>query len=323
MLGPDLDATALPKAPLVAAGVLSTIISVWQRRIGSISFAPPHSGRRLEMSISVVQRREKILAILNKTGRVSVESLARSLSTAKPTIRRDLRALGAAKRVRLVHGGALPPLDKDDSFFARQIRNAEEKRVIGRLAADLVKDGDTILIDSGSTSANIVPFLRDRHNVTMITYSTRLAHEVDASSLSIILIGGNYRPSRMDTVGPLAVAILGRVHGYTAFIGADGVDMRVGLTALEVESAAIDGIAARNAARTVLVADHTKFGRKSTFTVVDFDAISVVVTDILPPPEWLEFFSARGISLVVPPDSASAPQNVSRGGRRHKRPQTR
>jgi len=252
------------------------------------------------MSASASRRREKILLHILQNGHVSVKSLAASFGMSEPTIRRDLRALAAADQVKLVHGGAEMALDRNPSFRARSMYHAEAKRSIGKLAADLVKDGDTILLDSGSTCANIVPFLKHKHNVTIITHSARLALEVDVPSISVVLIGGHYRQHWMDTVGPLAAADLDRLHGYIAFIGADGMSMKFGLTAAEVETAHVNSLAARGALRTVLVVDHTKFAQTSVFKVAGFEVISDVVTDIQPSREWLDFFADRKIRVITP-----------------------
>lgn len=252
------------------------------------------------MSASATQRRERILMSILQNGEVSVKALAASLGTSEPTIRRDLRALAASNQVKLFHGGAVLASEKDPSFRSRARLNAEAKSVIGRLAAGLVSDGDTILLDSGSTCAHILPYLRDKHNVTIITHSARLALDVDIPSFSVILIGGHYRPHRMDTVGPLACADLDRLRGYTAFIGADGLDMEFGLAATEAESAHVNGLAARNAARTVLVVDRTKFTQMSVFKVAGFEDVSDVVTDAPPSSDWVDFFTARGIRVITP-----------------------
>jgi DeoR/GlpR family transcriptional regulator of sugar metabolism len=258
------------------------------------------------MSASARQRREKILACIRQNSQVSVKALAASLVASEPTIRRDLRALAAQGHVMLVYGGATLTPEKDNSFRSRSQQNIEAKKTIGRLAAGFVKDGDTILLDSGSTTASMLPFLKSSRGLTIITHSARLALEIEVPTASVILIGGAYRQHLMDTVGPLAAANFEHLRGYTAFIGASGMDKEFGLTATEAESAHINSLTVRNAARTILLVDYTKFTKSCVFKVAGFESISAVVCDQPPPPDWRDFFASRGIPVVSP----SSPQHT-------------
>jgi DeoR/GlpR family transcriptional regulator of sugar metabolism len=107
----------------------------------------------------------------------------------------------------------------------------------------------------------------------------------------------------MDTVGPMATAALERLRGYQAFVGADGLAVDFGLTAVDIESAHMFGLAVRNARQAVLVADHSKFDAPSLHKIVDWEAISTVVTDTKPSQQWLDFFAGRGTKIVFPEDS--------------------
>jgi DeoR/GlpR family transcriptional regulator of sugar metabolism len=114
------------------------------------------------------------------------------------------------------------------------------------------------------------------------------------------MIGGEYRPDRMDTVGPMAIAALNTVRGYVAFIGADGVSMDFGPSASDVESAHLHRQVIQNATATVLVADPSKFGNPSMFQIVEWSRINRVVTDQQPNPEWTAFFRERQIRVIYP-----------------------
>ena len=257
-------------------------------------------GRGAQMSASTRQRRERILSRVYETGHVAVRELAVSLAVSEATVRRDLRALAGENTVQLVHGGASLVRPYDFSFNSKLTRNMEAKRIIGRLAAELVADGDTIFLDSGTTCFQMAPFLKGRRGLKVIANSARLALELDTPGLDVILVGGQYRPERMDTIGPLAVGMLEQLRGYVAFIGADGLSMDFGLTASDIESAHLYRMATRNAREVVLVADHSKFVSPSLFKIVDFDAISRVVTDKALPAQWADFFSGRGIRTIAP-----------------------
>ena len=135
----------------------------------------------------------------------------------------------------------------------------------------------------------------------MIANSIRLAEELAAiPDVNVIMLGGQYRSDRMDTVGPLAMEAMEQLRGYKAFIGADGVSMDFGPAANDIESSHLYRLAVRHARETILVLDHTKFEVPSLYKIVEWEAISTVVTDRLPPPEWIRFFEDKKVALVAP-----------------------
>ena len=246
------------------------------------------------------QRHEKILAAIFEQRHVTARDLAVDMSVSEATVRRDLKALAGRGEVQLVYGGATLRRPSDYSFRSKGERNVDAKQVIGRLAADLVGDDGQIFLDSGTTCFGMVPFLKTRQRLSIICSSARLALELDVPGISVLLLGGQYRPDRMDTVGPLATATLDQLRGYVCFIGADGVDREFGPAAVDIESAELNRRAVRNARQTVLLVDHTKFAAASLFKVVDWSSVSRLVTDRLPTPEWMDFLSARGIQVDYP-----------------------
>jgi len=266
------------------------------------------------MSSSTRQRRERILNEVYETGHVSVSNLAAACAVSEATVRRDLRSLARTHPIELVYGGASLVRSCDFSFRSKSMRNIEAKKIIGRLAADLVEDGDTIFLDSGTTCFEMAPFLKRRRSLSVIVNSARLAMELDAPGLNVILLGGKYRPERMDTIGPIAISTLDQLRGYLAFIGADGLSMNFGLTASDIDSASLYRLAVRNAGKTVLVADNSKFVSPSLFKIVDFEAISKVVTEKPPGDEWTRFFASRGIELICQSQGIPQGQKGASGG---------
>jgi DeoR/GlpR family transcriptional regulator of sugar metabolism len=250
------------------------------------------------MSPTTQKRREVILARLLAQGHVAVKDLAEEMDSSASTVRRDLRALADEGRLELVHGGAVLARSKDFSFDSKSERNVPAKRAIGKRAAGLVADGDQILIDSGTTCFEMVPFLKARRGLSVIVNSVRHAIELNGPGQKVILLGGQYRPDRMDAVGPMAAASLDRLRGYTAFVGVDGLSMEFGLSAGDIESAELFGLAIRNAREAILLADHSKFLAPSLCKIMDFEAISRVVTDRRPTPAWMEYFESLGIDVL-------------------------
>lgn len=254
------------------------------------------------MSLSTKQRREQILSRIYEDGHVEVKTLAVLMAVSEATVRRDLRSLADERQLELVYGGAMLPRSGDFSFRSKSQRNIEAKRTIGRLAAGLIPDHETIFIDSGTTSFEMAPYLRRRRGLKVILNSVRLAAELGGGEgLDLIIIGGQYRADRMDTIGPLATSALDQLRGYVAFIGADGLSVDFGVTASDIDSAHLHRLAIQNARETVLLVDHSKLLVPSLYKIADLSAVNRVVTDKEPPRQWVEYFEERGIEVIYPP----------------------
>ena len=260
----------------------------------------PLRGGGFEMTTSTEERKDQILSRLYASGHVRVKDLSDELGVSEATVRRDLHALAEEHKIDLVYGGATVRRNAEFSFRAKAMRNVEAKRIVGELAARMVADGDSIFLDSGTTCFAMAAHLKQRRELAIIANSSGLAMEFETPGISVIMLGGVYRPDRMDTVGAMAMNSLEMLRGYTAFIGADGLSMDFGLTASDIESAHLYGVAVKNAQKTVLVADHEKFASPSLYKIVGFEGISRVVTDVRPGPEWMEFLGARGIEVTYP-----------------------
>jgi DeoR family fructose operon transcriptional repressor len=265
------------------------------------------------MNTSSSQRRERILTELLERRHVLARDLALRIGVSEATVRRDLRGLAAGGQVELVYGGATLRRASDFSFHSKATRNTEAKRAIGRLAAGLVQDQDHIFLDSGTTCFEMAAFLKRKRGLSVIVNSARLAMELDAPGLSVIMVGGQYRPDRMDFVGPLAMSILNQLRGYVCFIGADGLHMDFGPAAADIESASLYRQAALNARQTVLLVDHGKFTAASLFKIVDWERISTVVTDQVPNGDWGEFFRSRGIEVTCGSGGPPVPAEAGTG----------
>ena len=255
------------------------------------------------MSQATEERRKQIMAQLFDRKHVTVKELAASMAVSGATVRRDLKALADEDELLLVHGGATLHRQRDFSFRAKQLRAVDEKRVIGRLAASLVRDGDQVFLDSGTTCSEMVPYLKRLNGATVLTNSARLALELNAPGLSVFLIGGEYRPDRMDTVGPMAMRALNQVRGYVAFIGADGLSMDFGPSASDVDSAHLHRTVVENAREAVLLVDTSKFGGASLFQIFDWSRITRIVTDGEPDDPWKRFLEQHNIEVIYPEET--------------------
>jgi DeoR family transcriptional regulator, aga operon transcriptional repressor len=252
------------------------------------------------MSPASSQRRDQIMTELLQKKHVSVRYLAAGMSVSEATVRRDLRVLSEQKGIRLIHGGATLSPQMDYSFHAKSQRAPSAKQIIGELAIALVREGDHLFVDSGTTCFQMAPGLRMFEKLTVIAASVRLAMELNAPGVEVILLGGQFRPARMDTVGPLALSAIEQLRGYTAFFGADGLSADFGPSASDMESAHLHQVVVRNARESVLLVDDTKFCQPSLYRITCWDQIHKVVTNSEPSAEWLGFFDREQIEVIYP-----------------------
>ena len=197
------------------------------------------------MSLSFEKRKKKIMECLNKEGKVEVQALADELGVSTETIRRDLERLDQEGKLKKVYGGAVKvradafelPFDK------KTLINAKEKAAIGRRAAALVKDGDTIMIGNGTSTLEVVRNLHSHPNVTIVTHSTPvLLLAMEMFPGRIIFVGGEVNRHQRSVSGPLSELVLNRLRVNKAFISAGGVSLVDGITDYEISEANISRI---------------------------------------------------------------------------------
>ena len=252
------------------------------------------------MTSTIQQRRETVMSHVYQHSHVSVRNLAENLGVSEATIRRDLHGLADEGLLELTHGGASVVHTTDYSFISKSMRNVNAKRIIAKLACELISDGEQIFLDSGTTCFEMTPFLRSKRGLSVIISSVRTAQELHSPGVNVLLLGGQYRPDRMDTVGPIAFEVLKRFRGYRAFLGADGLGTDSGLTSVDIDSANIFTQAARNAKELVLLADSSKFDNPSLHKITDFTPVSTVITEKKPSPEWVRFFNEKNVKILYP-----------------------
>ena len=252
-----------------------------------------------------IERRNEILAILQKEQRVLVSELSQKYDVTDETIRRDLEKLESEGYVKRTYGGAV--LNKNTSMDMplriREKTNRREKQIIARLVAKQVEEGDSIMLDSSSTSLMIARELKEMNKLTVVTNSVEVLIELTGhAGIQVISTGGTLRDSSLSLVGTAAQRIL---HGYNvdkAIVSCKGIDMEKGIT----DSSDVEGDmknAMRSCAkRTILAADSSKFGHVSFVRFMELGRGDTVVTDRLPHEEWRQFMEERGVELLTEDD---------------------
>jgi DeoR family transcriptional regulator of aga operon len=223
------------------------------------------------------ERQRAILKTLDQDGRVLVVDLAKHFQTSAVTIRKDLGGLHAKGRIQRTHGGALRVLGHP--ALQEKEKHRKEKLQIAAAAARMVKAGQVVILDSGTTTTAIARAMRKLQNVTIITNAVNIAVELSGFNLDVILTGGNLRKNAFSLVGPIAEGALRRLSADVLFLGVDGFDVEYGLTTPNLLEAKVNRTMMDVAKVVVAVCDSSKFGKRSLSLIDRPSAIRHVITD--------------------------------------------
>ncbi|MEM7113086.1 MAG: substrate-binding domain-containing protein [Chloroflexota bacterium] len=231
------------------------------------------------------ERRQAILRILKEQAGIKAVDLSALLDVSIGTIRNDLNALQAENRVRRVRGGAvLVEEEKSETAVggngADPVANAAAKKRIARRAAEMVRDGDAIWLDAGTTVQSLIPFLAERERLTVVTNGLRIALQLaEQSEHTVLLIGGRVGRDGFYTVGTGSEQLLETVNIRTAFISGVGFTVSAGLTVLEYEDARLKARVLETAENVVALVDASKIGKRGFAPVASFGQLSHLLTD--------------------------------------------
>lgn len=254
------------------------------------------------MSLTYEERRHTILSQLDLEGKVQVHSLAERFGVTTETIRRDLDRLEKEGRLRKVYGGAvrIRAEVEEPTFVKRSLMNPLDKQAIGRLAASLIQDGETVILDNGTTTLEIMRQLKDRSHVTVITNSVPILNcALEQFQGKIIFTGGEVTAAYQASVGITAHELLGQFKVNKAFISAGGLSLPGGITDYHLEEALISRKMMERAEESILVADHSKFGVTTFAQIAPMEQISMVLTDSGCSKEWKDTFARLDIELLI------------------------
>lgn len=253
-----------------------------------------------------IERQGKIVELVHETGRVSIPEICAMFEISEMTARRDLNELDRQGLLRRVHGGAIENLGRsyEPSFQTRTIKNQEAKKAIGLKAAELIFDGDSIALDVGTTTLEIVPGLREKRNLTIITSCLQIAAKiVEQISLEVdarlIITGGIVRPRELSMVGHIPEHVYQDLHVDKAFIGIGGISLQDGLTEYNIEDTQIKKMLISSAREKIVVADGAKFGVTTFASVARLTEIDKIVTDKSAPADMIEQIRKLGVEVIV------------------------
>ena len=248
------------------------------------------------------ERQRAILEILSREGRVRVVDLATQLRTSQVTIRKDLETLHAKGRIHRTHGGALTTSSnalEDPTLREKEKLHHKEKLQIAAAAAEMVSDGQVIILDSGTTTTAIARALPNFKNLTIITNAVNIAVELSRSPIEVILTGGNVRRNSFSLVGPLAEETLHRLSADIFFLGVDGFDVDFGLTTPNLLEAKVNRAMMGIAKITVAVCDSSKFGKRSLSLLGPPSSVHRVITDRGIRKSDLDMLTKAGVEVIA------------------------
>ena len=251
------------------------------------------------------ERQKQILELLQKQGSVKITELTEKFNVSVITIRRDFDEMVNAGLIKKVYGGA-EPIEKPSAsqeaqrfFHARLEHKHREKMLIGKAAAALVKDGETIVLNIGTTALEIAKNLRNFEDLTVLTNSIPILLELANSRLDVYSLGGKLRGNELALHGSLALNFLDAFCVDKAFIGAGGITLKNGITDHNRDSAELHAAIARRSRHTVLVTDSSKFGRDASAIISPLTLVQTIVTDSGIPEEYASEIRRMGINLIV------------------------
>ncbi len=248
------------------------------------------------------ERKHKMVEYLQQNQRASVQELGEVFQVSESTVRRDLKELEDGRLLKRTHGGAisLQSVDFEPNMVDKEDSYREEKERIARMAAELVNQGDTILLDSGTTTLALARELRSRSGIRVITNSVIVLGELkDCRNIELTIIGGLLRPDTQAFVGPMAERALDMIRVDKAFMATNGLNIREGVTTPNLTEAAIKRKMIDISKQVILLTDHSKIGGIAYAKFADLSDIDTCITDEGASVSMIGQFRKQGLDMII------------------------
>lgn len=245
------------------------------------------------------QRKKLILQLLADEKQVQSTALSQRFSVSEDSIRRDLRELAAEGLLQRVHGGALPVSAAIVPFEARKNVQTGSKRIIAQKAAQLIQSGQVVIIDGGTTTAQMAAFLPRNLVATVVTHSPGIAISLaEHPSVDVIMIGGKLFKHSVVTVGASVMEAIGQINADLFFMGVTGVHESAGLTTGNYEEACVKRAFSARAGETIVMASQEKLHSASPFVIGALSLAGTVIVDSHPEDEMYGFLKRQNITVI-------------------------
>ena len=258
--------------------------------------------KRVSQDLYPAERRQEIAKRINDCGRASVAELAGQFGVSEVTIRADLQALAARNLIVRTHGGAVPTGRglHELSLADRTQQQVSEKDRIGAAGAALVSNDNAIILDASSTALAIARHLKHRRDLTILTNSIAIAHEMlDAPGVTVVMPGGTVRREMASLTGGNGLESLRRFNIQKGFFGATGISVPEGLTDVSVGEAEVKRPLVAMCREVIAVVDATKWGHVGLASFAAPQVITCVITDAQAPADLVEQMRALGIKVTL------------------------
>lgn len=252
--------------------------------------------------MSKTERHRLIFEAVQATGRVRVVELAQRTGVSEMTVRRDLEDLEEGGVLTRVHGGAVSNVSRsfEPGFTARSLQQATAKQRIGVAAAALVREGEALVIDAGTTTVQVARALPQDLHVRVLALSLHVADELaDMPNVTLMLPGGTVRRHERSFIGTTTVMTFTQLNFDTVILTCGGMDVTAGVTEYEPDDAEVKQAALRSARRVVVAVDSSKLGAVAFVRVCPLELVDVVVTDTDAPPEHVAALREAGVDVVL------------------------
>lgn len=249
-----------------------------------------------------IERKDKILKMLADDTVVKAGILAKKFNVSMETIRRDLNELEEEKLIRRVHGGAVlyTEYGVEPNYSYRTAANYEDKINIALKASEMVKDGDSIIVDIGTTTLEMVKFLKNRKNLTVITNSMKIAMEImDEKEITVIFIGGKVRLGDGSTSGFWAEEMVSNFHADKLFLGVGAIMSEYGVMDYHIEETNLRRCYIKSAEQVIALADYSKFGLKALNQVCKIEDLDYIITDEKTDKKILREIKEKGVQIKI------------------------
>ena len=247
------------------------------------------------------ERLEIIKEIVKQDKKLYVSKLSEKFDVTEETIRRDLEKLEKEGLVTRTYGGAILNTDgknEDKKFIKREIENEELKNIIASKALNYVTSGVTLAADSSTTVTEVLSLIKDREDITVITNSVEGLIELSDSDVNVVSTGGILKRNLKSLQGSIAKSTILNYNVDIAFLSCKAIDMKKGIMDSNEAESELKKLMKKQADKTILLIDHTKFNKSSFIKVFDFKDIDMVITDEKPNEEWIEYLKKNKVDLI-------------------------
>ena len=254
------------------------------------------------MEGDTLDRRVKIINLLESKGQVKISQLSNQFKVSEVTIRNDLKHLQDKGLIFRTRGGGISThnLNLDIKISQKVKINSKEKQLIGQKAASLIKENETIMLDSGTTTIEIAKNLNSFKSITVVSNALDIVNQlIDKSNVQIIMLGGFYRAPSNSLIGPIAEANTSNIFCDKLFLGVDSISSEFGVSTPLIEEAQLNRLMINISKEVIVVTDSSKFNRRGFALIAPISKINTLITDSGIPEVEKENLEKAGVKIIV------------------------